>query len=78
MANSLRQQRCSGRSSVVNGVPTIMDNLACSMCDAQVETFGALLTIIWSSIWAHSYRESVVESSLNVMEKWSRRGDELG
>ena len=27
--------------------------------------------IIWGSIWAHNYSESVVESSLNVMDKWA-------
>ena len=42
VANSLLQQHCSGRSSVVNKAPDIPDNLDCSMCDAQFETLEAL------------------------------------
>ena len=42
VANSLLQQHCSGRSSVVNRAPDIPDNLDCSMCDAQFETLEAL------------------------------------
>ena len=42
VANSLRKQRCSGRSSAVNRKPYIPDNLVCSMCDAQFETLAAL------------------------------------